>query len=169
MLSALLAACDSKPADNARAPKTNPNTFRTLTIGDSAPAYNIATFAGDTVHIGRANEPITVMNIWATWCASCREELADLEALHKEFSTRGVRVLAVSVDETDAARVRKFIESEKLTFSVAHDIDGRVQQLYQVVGIPQTFVVGRFGRIVWKSAGTLHGVADSLRRLLKAL
>jgi peroxiredoxin len=164
-----LVAC-SKPAnDAARAGNsaTPTQAFKPLAVGDSAPAYSTVTLAGDSVQVGRANEPVTVLNIWATWCTSCREEMSDLEQLHREFSPKGVRVLAVSVDATDTERVRQFVAQEKLTFSVAHDPDGLVQQRYQVVGIPETYVVGRNGRLLWKSVGNVHGVVDSLRKVLQ--
>jgi peroxiredoxin len=146
---------------------TTATAFKPLAVGDAAPLYNAVTFAGDSVHVGRANAPVTVMNIWATWCTSCREEMSDLEALHQEFAPKGVRVLAVSVDATEPGRVRAFVKQEKLTFSVAHDPDGNVQQLYQVVGIPATYIVGKDGRLLWKSVGNMHGVVDSLRAILQ--
>ena len=131
-----------------------------------APLFETATLAGDSVHLGKPNEPVTVLNVWATWCTSCREELQDLQTLSDDYKSRGVRVLGVSVDEADVARVRKFVEKEKVTFPMAHDQEGRVQQLYQVSGIPNTFIIDKDGRILWKSIGNLHGVVDSLRHVL---
>ena len=93
--------------------------------------------------------------------------MSDLEALHRDFAPKGVRVLAVSVDATDPNRVREFVKQEKLTFSIAHDPDGNVQQLYQVVGIPGTYVVDGNGRLLWKSIGNMHGVVNSLRAVLQ--
>lgn len=140
--------------------------FKVMAVGDAAPLYVIPTLGGDTVHIGQSGEPLTVMNVWATWCVSCREEMQDLQTLHDDYKPKGVRVLGVSVDETDVTRVRKFVEREKLTFPMAHDQDGRVQTLYQINGIPNTFIIASDGRILWKSIGNLHGVVDSLRRVL---
>ena len=143
-----------------------PAKFKPMTVGDQAPLYETSTFSGDSFHVGQANQPVTVMNVWATWCVSCREEMQDLQALQNEYKAKGVRVLGVSVDEADVQRVRKFVEKEKLTFSIVHDQEGRVQQLYQVSGIPNTFIIGKDGRILWRSIGNLHGVVDSLKRVL---
>lgn len=156
---------DSANASVNAAPSAAPR-FKVLTVGDVAPLYVTPTLSGDTVHIGQSGEPLTVMNVWATWCVSCREEMQDLQTLHKDYQPQGVRVLGVSVDESDVVRVRKFVEREKLTFPMAHDPDGRVQSLYQINGIPNTFIVASDGRILWKSIGNLHGVVDSLRRVL---
>ncbi|MEO7997036.1 MAG: TlpA disulfide reductase family protein [Gemmatimonadaceae bacterium] len=166
---AFAVACGS-PGDHSRDVAAKgmpvPAKYKLIAVGDQAPLYEMPTLAGDSVHVGKTNQPVTVMNVWATWCVSCREEMHDLQALHDEYQARGVRVLGVSVDESDVARVRKFVEKEKLTFSMVHDQDGRVQQLYQVSGIPNTFIVDKDGRILWKSIGNLHGVVDSLRRVL---
>lgn len=140
--------------------------YKRLAVGDAAPLYLAQTLAGDSVRLGASNEPVTVMNVWATWCTSCREEMQDLQKLQDDYKNRGVRVVGVSVDEADGARVKKFIEREKLTFPIVHDQEGRVQGLYQVAGIPNTFIVNKDGKILWKSIGNLHGVVDSLRRVL---
>jgi cytochrome c biogenesis protein CcmG, thiol:disulfide interchange protein DsbE len=129
--------------------------FHPLRTGDTVPAYAAPTLAGDTVRVA-AGGPLTLVNVWATWCTSCREEMADLEALHRDFGARGLRVVAVSVDEGDASRVRRFVEHEKLTMPIALDPAGRIQQLYSVVGVPETFLVGADGRLVWRQAGGLH-------------
>lgn len=165
-----LASACSSPQDHFRDMAEKglpvPAKYKMLAVGDQAPLYETATLAGDSVHVGRANEPVTVMNVWATWCVSCREEMHDLQQLQDQYREKGVRVLGVSVDETDVARVAKFVEREKLTFAIVHDQEGHVQQLYQVSGIPNTFIIGKDGRILWKSIGNLHGVVDSLTRVL---
>ena len=169
----LLAVACGSPSDHMRDMAAKglpvPEKYKMLGVGDMAPLYETATLAGDSVHLGKANEPVTVMNVWATWCVSCREELHDLQLLSDDYKARGVRVLGVSVDEADVARVRKFIEKEKVTFPMAHDQEGRVQQLYQVSGIPNTFIINKDGRILWKSIGNLHNVVDSLRVVLNGV
>jgi peroxiredoxin len=100
------------------------------------PTYAAPTLAGDTVRV-TAGGPLTLVNVWATWCTSCREEMADLEAMQRDYGPRGLRVVAVSVDEGSVERVRRFVEREKLTMPIAHDPEGRIQRLYSVVGVPR--------------------------------
>jgi cytochrome c biogenesis protein CcmG, thiol:disulfide interchange protein DsbE len=150
-------ACGDTPARDA---------FKPLTVGDAVPAYASRTLAGDTVRLG-PSQPVTVLNVWATWCTSCREEMADLNALHTQFHGRGVRVIGVSVDASDESRVRRFAEEQKLEFDVAHDPAQRVQQVYQVVGVPETFVIGTDGRLLWRHVGNLHPAIDSVRAVIE--
>ncbi|MEO7361675.1 MAG: TlpA disulfide reductase family protein [Gemmatimonadaceae bacterium] len=161
-------ACNAKGQSESMAEQGTPvpAKFKVMAVGDAAPLYDALTLAGDSVHVGRANQPVTVMNVWATWCVSCREEMQDLQQLQNDYKAKGVRVLGVSVDEADVARVQKFVKREALAFDMVHDQEGRVQQLYQVSGIPNTFIIGKDGRILWKSIGNLHGMVDSLKRVL---
>ncbi len=162
-------ACQSssdKSKDRDDVAEHSATKYKAIAVGDQAPLYDAATLTGDSAHIGRENEPVTVLNVWATWCVSCREEMHDLQALQDEYKAKGVRVLGVSVDDGDSERVRKFVEKEKLTFPMVHDQDARVQQMYQVSGLPTTFVIGADGRILWKSIGNVHGVLSPLKAVL---
>jgi thiol-disulfide isomerase/thioredoxin len=134
--------------------------FRPLVVGDTAPAYAAVTLTGDTVRVG-AGTPV-LLNVWATWCESCREEMADLAALEKKYAPEHVKVVAVSVDNGDGTRVKRFAESEKLPFAVAHDPAGEVQKKFQAVGVPETYLVSGDGRMLWVRRGGLAGAGPEV-------
>ena len=136
--------------------------FQPLSVGASVPAYAVATLTGDTVRVGGAEEP-TVLNVWATWCVACQEEMAALDSLSREFKSRGVRVIGVSVDEGDTERVRRFAATNHLGFTVAHDPAAAIEQSYQLVGVPTTFVIGRDGKLLWKRTGNIVDVMGDVR------
>ena len=163
------AACgrraDAPAADSGAAPAAQ--AFRPLAPGDTVPPYAAPTLAGDTVRVA-AGGSLTLVNVWATWCTSCREEMADLEAVHRDYAARGVRVVAVSVDDGDPARVRRFVEHEKLTMPIALDPAGSIQQAYSVVGVPETFLVGGDGKLVWRQQGGLHDDPAAARAAIEA-
>jgi peroxiredoxin len=128
--------------------------FHPLEVGAVVPSYVVQSLAGDTVRVGAAQQP-TVLNVWATWCTSCREEMQALDSLDREFRSRGVRVVGVSVDEGSTNLVRRFAESNHLGFTIAHDSLGSIQQSYQLVGVPTTFVIARDGRLLWRHTGNI--------------
>ena len=134
--------------------------FRPLVVGDTAPAYAAVTLTGDTVRVG-AGTPV-LLNVWATWCESCREEMADLAALEQKYAPEQVKVLAVSVDNGDGTRVKRFAASEKLPFAVAHDPAGEVQKKFQAVGVPETYLVSGDGRLLWVRRGGLAGAGPEV-------
>jgi peroxiredoxin len=172
----IAAACgggrDATPAASASgtpgAVAADTTAFRPLAVGDPAPDYAVRTLAGAEARVGAPGEPVTLVNVWATWCTSCREEMGDLAALHREFAPRGLRVLAVSVDQAPEARVRRFAERERLPFAVAHDPEARAQDAFRVVGVPETYLVGADGRVRWRRAGNVHGVLGEARGAVAA-
>ncbi len=96
---------------------------------------------------------VVLVNIWATWCAPCREEIPSIQALYRDFAPRGFKVLAVSVDEGAGAapKVRDFMRGFGTTFDVLHDPEGLIQKTYQTTGVPENFVIGADG-VVRKKA-----------------
>jgi cytochrome c biogenesis protein CcmG/thiol:disulfide interchange protein DsbE len=160
---ALLAACSKKPANDSAA------AFKPLDVGASVPQYAALTLAGDSIHVG-GNEPPTVLNVWATWCTSCQEEMAALDSLRTQYQAKGLRVVAVSVDNGNIEKVRRFAESNHLGMTVAHDPMSSINQTFEVVGVPTTFIVGRDGKLLWRHTGNVTDVmADARAAVEKAL
>ena len=92
---------------------------------------------------------VVLLNFWATWCQPCRKEVPDLEALYKQFESQGLVVLGISDDEPD--KVRAFVQQQGVTYPVLLDGGSKVNHLFQVDGIPKTFVYDREGKIVAQS------------------
>ena len=89
-----------------------------------------------------------LLNVWATWCDPCREEMPSLEQLYREYQERGLRVVAISIDDDGQAElIREFVREHNLTFDVLHDPRGGIMRQYPVRGVPQTFLISRRGQI----------------------
>ena len=164
---ALAAAC--APNDTPRAPRAPAAERAPLAVGDPAPVVALRTLDGSPVQVGGPGAAATLVNVWATWCTSCREEMADLEALHRELTPRGLRVVAVSIDEGNGERVRRFVTKEGLTFAVARDSANSVQSAYGVVGVPESYVLDAGGRLRWHRTGGIHGGTAEARAAVEKL
>jgi peroxiredoxin len=92
---------------------------------------------------------VVVVNFWATWCPPCRKEMPDLETLYKRFKDQGLVVLAIS--DEDAGKVRPFVAEQKVTYPILLDPGRKVNQLFEVEGIPKSFVYDRSGKLVAQS------------------
>jgi peroxiredoxin len=92
---------------------------------------------------------VVLLNFWATWCPPCRKEMPDLEALYRRFEPQGLVILGVSDEDTD--KVKPFIEQQEITYPVLLDPGRKVNELFQIQGIPKTFVYDREGKIVAQS------------------
>jgi cytochrome c biogenesis protein CcmG/thiol:disulfide interchange protein DsbE len=117
--------------------------------GSEAPnmkALNLAT--GDSVELADYFGDVVLLNIWATWCAPCEQEMPAMQRLHEQLGPRGVKVVAVSVDVSDSKQVLEWVNERHLTFDVLHDRSGQIERLYQTTGWPESFVIDQEGVIV---------------------
>lgn len=152
----LVAACgggESSGSETAR------RSFAPLEAGDTVPAYEATTMTGQPVAIG-AGQPVTLLNLWATWCVPCRTEFPDLQEVYEEYQDQGLRIVAVSVDAGAPDRVSGFVEEMGSTFDIVHDPDARIEELYRTIGLPNTYLIDGDGKLVKSWLGPLP-VADA--------
>ena len=95
---------------------------------------------------------VVMVNFWATWCPPCQKEMPDLEALYNQYKDAGFVILAISQDdETDEAKVAPFIAEHKVTYPIFLDPTAKMGKLFEVNGIPKSFVYDRNGKLVAQS------------------
>ncbi|MEO5579911.1 MAG: TlpA disulfide reductase family protein [Gemmatimonadaceae bacterium] len=144
--------------------------FKPIAVGDAVPAYSVRTLAGDTARVGTGTpQPLTLLNVWATWCVPCLKEFPDLERIHRDYGPRGLRVLAVSVDAgSDDAKIREFISVHKSTFLIGHDPDGKIRDGYQSLGIPESYLISPDGKLLFRNPGAFPEGAANVRAAIEA-
>lgn len=140
-------------------------------VGARAPQFHAAHIVtGDSVSLDTWKGEVVLLNIWATWCEPCRVEMPSLERLHNLMSKDGLKIVSISIDETDPAPVRAFQQEYALTFPIYQDRSRAIERMYQTTGVPETFVIDREGRIMKKVIGAhpWDSAADQelFRRLL---
>ena len=89
---------------------------------------------------------VVLVNFWATWCSPCRSEMPDLEALYKQFKDEGFVVLSIS--DEDATKVNAFIDEYRFTYPILLDPGRKINDLFNIEGIPKSFVYDRDGKLV---------------------
>ena len=143
----------------------------TLSIGDTAPDYAAQALGGDSVSLAALRGKVVLLNVWATWCHPCRDEIPQLEALHQQYRARGLDLIGVTVDVSgmDAA-IRGFMTDFKMTYPVWLDPDERVSAQFRTIGVPETFLIDRAGVIRWHKIGPIQpgdsALAQALERAL---
>jgi peroxiredoxin len=141
----------------------------TVGAGKLAANFKLKDLKGDEISLASLRGKVVFLNIWATWCAPCREEMPSIESLYKDFkANKDFVVLAVSQD-TDGTAVRPFIEKNHLQFTVLLDPRNEVGEHYDVNGIPETFIIGRDGRIVAHHVGPYDWSNADIREALQEL
>jgi len=119
--------------------------------------------------LGSGGAP-TVVNVWATWCPPCREELPYLADLHARFSAEGLRVAAVSVDSpSDTSKVTALLDS--LAPGLVAYIAPRheLMSLLGLRGLPATFLVDGTGSIRLARIGMIRRGDAAVESLLEEL
>jgi len=142
LLAALVAtsARADAPIETAAPQPLTPLAFETL---NGQPA-SLADFAGKVV----------VLNLWATWCAPCREEMPSLDRLQAQFADRDLIVLTLSVDRAGPERVQKFLDEIGVRqVHVYRDPKAAATRAVRVPGLPATILVNRKGEEVGRVLG----------------
>lgn len=124
---------------------------------DSTPAapdfVALDVMTGETRTLSDYRGQVVLLNIWATWCGPCEVEMPSMERLHRELGSEGLRVIAVSVDETGPEQVSEWVREHGLTFEVLQDRSRRIEWQFQTTGVPETIVIDREGNIVARQIG----------------
>ena len=146
--------------------------------GRDAPNFSAFDLDGTPKTLDDFREKVLLVNIWATWCPPCREEMPSMQRLYQEIGDDGFEILAISVDapfgEADAfgregGDLRTYSDSLGISFTILHDPTGRVQQRFQTTGVPESFVIDRDGVIYKKVAGPTAWDAPQNVQLVRRL
>jgi peroxiredoxin len=125
-----------------------------LRPGDAAPRWVGTTLAGDSIDLAGLHGRVVLVNVWATWCVPCREEMPALDALYRARRPDGLEVVGVSIDGPTAGRaVERFVADHGIGFVVAHDPQARITRAFRTVGVPETFLIDARGRIAHRWLG----------------
>jgi peroxiredoxin len=139
--------------------------------GVPAPNFTLPGLDGKMVSLADYKGKVVLLNIWATWCPPCVEEMPSMEKLNQELKDEGFEILAASIDVSGAEAVLPFIKKHKLSFSVLTDTKGSIKNLYQTTGVPESFIIDKEGIIVEKIIGprdwAASGAISSFRNLIQ--
>ena len=134
-------------------------------IGKPAPVFTMSDGV-QTVDLEKLRGKVVVLNLWATWCAPCIEELPSLLALQRKVPS--LAVVAVSTDQDDVV-YRKYLKKYNVDVLTVRDSEQKVNAMYGTVLIPETYIIDREGIIRRKFIGpqdwTSPDIVDYLNRL----
>ena len=152
----LLAACGDAPGGGP------------VRVGQEAPVYAAETLEGERAALAQLRGKPVLLNVWATWCHPCRQEVPALEELHRTYGPRGLQVIGVSIDQGDQEQgIREFMQEYSASYPVWLDPDGEVATVFSTMGVPNTFLIGPEGQVLWKHVGPVKADDAELRRLIE--
>jgi thiol-disulfide isomerase/thioredoxin len=162
----LLAGCNQPAATGNSANNANNNTA--TIINTSNPANTVAKkivtqelpptmtnadiklLDGTTTKLKDQKGKIILVNLWATWCGPCRQEMPELIKIQDEYKDKGVMVLGLDVDPESETAVKNFVEKQGLNYTVGwatEDVANAMLEISKMGGIPQSFLIAQDGKL----------------------
>lgn len=116
--------------------------------GFLAPDIVLKSLTGETIKLSDLRGQAVLVNLWATWCPPCREEMPTLEEMYNEYKDQGLVVLGVNMTyQDDAQAVLPFVQKHGLNFPILLDETGKTGNAYQMKSLPSSFFINREGMI----------------------
>ena len=138
--------------------------------GGPAPAFTLASRAGQDVSLAQYKGNVVMINFWASWCGPCRQEMPLLETIYKKYNKMGFTMLGVNV-EPDSNAANDWLKATPVSFPILYDRDSKVSKLYDVGGMPSTVIIDRSGKLRVLHRGYKPGdeneYLDSIRTLIR--
>jgi thiol-disulfide isomerase/thioredoxin len=122
---------------------------RVVEANDMAPQFSLTADNGQTVSLPNFGGKVLLLNFWASWCGPCVEETPSLSKLARDYASKGLVVLGVSVDK-DPQAYQNFLRKYSPAFLTARDL--KIHEDYGTYMYPETYIIDAKGRVLLKIA-----------------
>jgi peroxiredoxin len=154
--------------------KLNDSSFKfsnQVAIKDNLPApdFTFPGLDGKMVSLSDYKGKVVLVNIWATWCPPCVDEMPSMEKLYQKFKGENFEILAVSIDEPGLKAVAPFMKKSNLTFPALIDSEGTIKAVYGITGVPESFIIDQKGILIKKIIGPVDWAAPNVFQFFNEL
>lgn len=159
----IIAGCSSEQEDQSAARPTepleqlDPQSTRLYPSQKEAKArdFEVTLVSGEKFKLSDQIGKVVVLNIWATWCAPCREEVPDFVELYDRYKDQGLEIIGVSIDKQGESVVKPFMQKYEVNYPIVID-RGKIMDKYgPTMGIPTTYIIGKEGNLEYFAVGAL--------------
>jgi len=134
---------------------------------DEAADFTLRTDSG-TLQLKDLRGKVVYLDFWASWCDPCRKSFPWMNEMQARYADKDVVIIAVNVDKETAA-ARKFLAEYPAGFTVAYDPEGSTAAVYQVKGMPSSYLIDRDGNLQASHIGFREKDQPVLESKIKAL
>lgn len=165
----------SKPSDESKPPQAKNSTaagpqldkFVTYAGRKTLPALFVQRSDGTQVKISDIEDSLVLVNFWATWCAPCRKEMPQLDALAARYQDKNVTIVTLSVDRSGAPKGEKFLDDLAVKHVTRlYDPSYKSARAVALVGLPTTLLLDENGMEIGRLAGEADWDAPEVHALL---
>ncbi|MFV2055180.1 MAG: TlpA disulfide reductase family protein [Thiohalomonadales bacterium] len=133
-----------------------------------APDFTLKSLSGDNFKLSEYRGRVVLINFWASWSGSSRQELPLLNALYKRFRDKDLVMVGVNV-EKDISNARSLLKDVAVSFPILMDTRNKVSALYKVDAMPSTVIVDRDGNMRYLHNGYSEGAEDEYQKQVREL
>jgi DsbE subfamily thiol:disulfide oxidoreductase len=145
-----------------------PKGVEVATVGQPAPDFILSDLDGTKWRLSDLRGKVVFLNFWATWCPPCREEMPDMEALHREMALTGQPFQMVAVlTNDDPGQAARFAGKLNLTFPILVDQESKAAADYGLTGVPETFIIDASGILREKFIGPRPWNSPEAKEMLR--
>jgi cytochrome c-type biogenesis protein len=134
-----------------------------------APDYQAITLDNEVVSLTDYKGKVILVNLWATWCEPCRDEMPLLEDLSQTFSHTDFEVIGVSIDETGfEKKIQQILDSGEISYEIWLDPSNKFQFKFRTIGVPESFLIDREGMIVHQWKGEFDPMSEETINIVES-
>lgn len=131
-----------------------------IAIGDKVPAFTLHTFDQQQINSADLVGKVVVLNFWASWCAPCESEAAELEQAWEQYKPGG-EVVFLGADYVDTEpEALGYLKKFKITYPNGPDLRTTLSQMFRIKGVPETYILDREGRLAYAKIGPFGGLGE---------
>jgi cytochrome c biogenesis protein CcmG, thiol:disulfide interchange protein DsbE len=128
-------------------------------VGARAPDFTLTSFEGQSYSMSDLRGQVILVNFWASWCKPCEAEAVELEQAYRLYRDRGVIFLGVDYVDTEREALA-YIERFGITYPNGPDLGTRISQAFRTRGVPESYVIGRDGRLAAVRIGPYASLSE---------
>lgn len=135
-----------------------------LEVGHPLPVCSLSSLEDkQSIDFSDLRGQVIYVDFWASWCGPCAKSFPFMNTLHGSLQEKGLRILAINVDE-DIADAERFLRDLPATFQIGRDSDSQCARAFDVQAMPSTFLVDRKGVVRYVHLGFRASDAETLQR-----
>lgn len=133
-----------------------------------APDFTLASTDGKTLKLSSLKGKVIILDFWATWCPPCRKGIPDLVDIKKQYGSKGVEIIGISVDQETKDEVVPFMKEYGINYPIVYGNMNVYQQYGGIRAIPTSFIIDKEGKIVASYEGLISKLAyeNHIKKLL---
>ncbi len=140
-----------------------------IQVGDRVPPFSLTTFDGQQINLDDLKGKVVMVNFWASWCKPCEQEAAEMQTVWLNNKANN-NVVFLGVDWVDTeVPARQYLTKFNITYPNGPDLRTTVSQLFRIKGVPETYFIGKDGRLADFQIGPFTSVEELQAKLDKLL